>query len=166
MSETTSQYGLLLLVESMLRDGCDERAITAAVRAADDRPRVLIAEGEPVIRLDVAMTLEAAGFNVCAQAADGQEAIAGALEHRPDAVVLDADLPGLDGVAAADAILADRDIPIVMLSGDRDADRGERALAAGVSRYLTRPFAERELVEALRGALRPARQRRWWRAAA
>jgi DNA-binding NarL/FixJ family response regulator len=148
-----AEYQLRLLVESMVAAGRDEEEIASAVRAADDRLRVLIAEDETLVRMDIGTMLEAAGFNVCAEAGDGHEAVALAREHEPDAIVMDANMPRLDGVAAAEAILACRRVPIVMLTGYDYGELIDRAYAAGVSHYLVKPFAEWEIVAALRAAV-------------
>jgi response regulator NasT len=147
-----AEYQLRLLVESMVAAGRDEEEIAAAVRVADGRPRVLIAEDEVLVRLDIGAMLQAAGFIICAEAADGREAIALAREHEPDVIVMDANMPSLDGVAAAETILAARRIPIVMLTGYDYGELIDRAFAAGISHYLVKPFTERELVAALRAA--------------
>lgn len=148
-----AEYQLRLLVESMVEAGREEDEIVSAVRAADDRPRVLIAEDETLVRMDIGTVLQAAGFNVCAEAADGREAVALARELEPDAIVMDADMPRLDGVAAAEAILATRRVPIVMLTGYHYGELIDRAFAAGISHYLVKPFAEGEIVAALRAAV-------------
>jgi YesN/AraC family two-component response regulator len=151
-----AEYRLRLLVESMVAAGRDEKEIDSAVRVADGRPRVLIAEDEVLVRLDIGSIVQAAGFIVCAEAADGREAIALALEHEPDVIVMDANMPCLDGVAAAKTILAARRIPIVMLTGYDYGELIDRAFAAGISHYLVKPFAEREIVAALRAAIAEA----------
>lgn len=148
-----ADYQLRLLVESMVAEGRGEDEIVSAVRAADDRPRVLIAEDEALVRMDIGTMLEAAGFNVCAEAGDGSEAVALALEHEPDAIVMDANMPRLDGVTAAEAILASRRVPIVMLTGYDYGELIDRAFAAGISHYLVKPFAEQEIVAVLRAAV-------------
>jgi len=148
-----AEYQLRLLVETMVAAGRDEEEIVSVVRAADDRPRVLIAEDETLVRMDIGTTLEAAGFLVCAEAGDGREAVALALEHEPDAIIMDANMPQLDGVAAAEAILASRPVPIVMLTGYDYGELIDRAFAAGISHYLVKPFAEEEIVAALRAAV-------------
>ena len=114
--------------------------------------RVLTAENDPIVRADLRLVLEGAGFWVCADARDGVEAVELAREHAPDAIVLDLGLPRLDGVEAARRILAERDVPIVALTG---ISRGlaERAVDAGVDSYVLKPFVEGEVVGALRDAL-------------
>jgi CheY-like chemotaxis protein len=116
------------------------------------RVRVLIAEDETLIRLDVRGLLEAAGFAVCAEARDGLEAVTLAREHRPDVVLLDVKMPKLDGVEAARRILAERPVPIVMLTAYAYGELISRALDVGVVGYLVKPFTEQALVEAVGGA--------------
>jgi response regulator NasT len=78
--------------------------------------RILVAEDETIIRLDLREILERAGFDVCAEARDGEEAVELAALERPDLAILDVKMPRLDGIEAARRILADRPIPIVMLT--------------------------------------------------
>ncbi|HEY0417494.1 MAG TPA: response regulator [Gaiellaceae bacterium] len=155
-STEATDLQLRLLAESMVRDGHDAETVAAAVRGADDRPRVLVAEDETLVRLDIGQTLEAAGMVVCAEAADGPEAVTLALRHDPDVIVMDAGLPRVDGVRAAEEILATKHIPIVMLTGYRYGELIDRAFAVGVSRYLVKPAAESELVDAVRAAIASA----------
>lgn len=115
--------------------------------------RVLIAEDETLIRLDLASALGAAGFVVCAEATDGEQAVALALEQAPDVVVMDANLPRLDGISAARRILAEQPTPIVMLTAYNYGELIDRALDAGIKRFVVKPFAEAELVDALRAVL-------------
>jgi len=148
-----ADYQLRLLVEAMVAADHADEEIIAAVRAADDRPRILIAEDETLVRMDIGTTLQAAGFNVCAEAADGHEAVELALRLQPDAIVMDADMPRLDGIAAAEAILASRRVPIVMLTGYDYGELIDRAFTAGISHYVVKPFAESEIVATLRAAV-------------
>lgn len=115
--------------------------------------RILIAEDETIIRLDLRSLLEAAGFEVCAEARDGQEAIELARSTAPDLAVLDVKMPRLDGIDAARAILDDRPIPIVMLTAYGQAELVARAVEAGVFGYLVKPFRESDLLPAIRTAL-------------
>jgi two-component system, response regulator PdtaR len=116
-------------------------------------PRVLIAEDEPIVRLDLAALLRDNGFDVCAEARDGDEAVALAREHRPDAAILDVRMPGLDGVEAARRIYAERPLPILMLTAYSDRRTVESAIAAGAFTYLVKPFTESAVVPALRAAI-------------
>jgi DNA-binding NarL/FixJ family response regulator len=116
-------------------------------------PRVLIAEDEPIVRLDLAELLRAAGFDVCAEARNGDEAVALAREHRPDAAILDVRMPALDGIEAARRIYAERPLPILMLTAYSDRRTVESAIAAGAFTYFVKPFTESDLVPALRAAI-------------
>ena len=117
------------------------------------RPRLVIAEDQALIRLDLERLLDEAGFDVCGSARDGQEAVALALELRPDLVVLDVKMPELDGVEAARRILAGGFVPIVMLTAYGYGELISRAVDAGVVGFVVKPFRESVLVEALREAL-------------
>jgi response regulator NasT len=116
----------------------------------------VVAEDQALIRLDLERLLEAAGFDVCGSARDGQEAVNLAHELRPDIVVLDVKMPRLDGVEAAQKILADRFVPIVMLTAYGYGELISRAVDAGVVGFVVKPFKESALVEALHEALQRA----------
>ena len=115
--------------------------------------RVLIGEDETLIRLDLKAMLERAGFEVCAEASDGEEAVELARSSRPDVALLDMRMPRLDGIEAARRMYAERPIPIVMLTAFSDRAVVEKAIAAGVFAYLVKPFKESDLVPALRAAV-------------
>ena len=114
--------------------------------------RILIAEDETIIRLDLRSTLESAGFEVCAEARDGAEAVALAASERPDLAILDVKMPELDGIEAARRILAEHPIPIVMLTAYGQDEIVSRAVEAGVFGYLVKPFRETDLLPAIRAA--------------
>jgi two-component system, response regulator PdtaR len=114
--------------------------------------RILIAEDETIIRLDLRDLLERAGHEVVAEARDGEEAVALALEHDPELAVMDVKMPRLDGIEAAKRILADRPIPIVMLTAYGQDELVGRAVEAGVFGYLVKPFREQDLVPAIAAA--------------
>jgi len=111
--------------------------------------RILIAEDETIIRLDLRQLLEGAGFEVCAEARDGEEAVALARAEQPDLAVLDVKMPGLDGIEAARKILDERPIPIVMLTAYGEQELVARAVEAGVFGYLVKPFRETDLLPAI-----------------
>ncbi|MFL6090784.1 MAG: ANTAR domain-containing response regulator [Aeromicrobium sp.] len=113
------------------------------------RTRVLIAEDEALIRLDLAEMLAEAGYDVVAQAADGEEAVERAREHRPDLVIMDVRMPRLDGIAAASQIAAERIAPVVMLTAFSQRDLVERARDAGAMAYLVKPFTITDLIPAI-----------------
>jgi AmiR/NasT family two-component response regulator len=114
--------------------------------------RILIAEDETIIRLDLRDLLERAGHEVVAEARDGEEAIELAREHEPELAVMDVKMPRLDGIEAAKRILADRPIPIVMLTAYGQDELVGRAVEAGVFGYLVKPFREQDLVPAIAAA--------------
>jgi response regulator NasT len=119
--------------------------------------KVLIAEDEALTRLDVKSVLEEHGFEVC-EARDGEEAVELARDLAPDAAFVDVGMPGLDGIEAIRRILAEREIPIVLLTAHANPEIVDRALEAGVSGYLVKPFGERSLVPALRTAVERHRE--------
>ena len=114
--------------------------------------RILVAEDETIIRLDLAKTLEDAGFEVCAAAKDGEEAVELARSERPDLAILDVKMPRLDGIEAARRILAERPIPIVMLTAYEQAELVSRAVEAGVFGYLVKPFRAGDVLPAIEAA--------------
>jgi response regulator NasT len=114
--------------------------------------RILIAEDETIIRLDLRDLLERAGHEVIAEARDGEEAVALAERHQPDMAVMDVRMPKLDGIEAARRILDTRPIPIVMLTAYGHEELVARAVEAGVFGYLVKPFREQDLVPALETA--------------
>jgi two-component system, response regulator PdtaR len=96
--------------------------------------------------------LERAGFEVCAEAKDGEEAVELARSHEPDLAVLDVKMPHLDGIEAARRILDERPIPIVMLTAYGQEELVSRAIEAGVFGYLVKPFREQDLLPAIAAA--------------
>ena len=114
--------------------------------------KILIAEDETIIRLDLRGLLERAGFEVCAEAKDGEEAVELARSEQPDLAVLDVKMPKLDGIEAARRILEERPIPIVMLTAYGQEELVARAVEAGVFGYLVKPFREQDLLPAIRAA--------------
>jgi two-component system, response regulator PdtaR len=114
--------------------------------------RILVAEDETIIRLDLRALLERAGFEVCAEARDGEEAVTLARELAPDVAIMDVKMPKLDGIEAARRILDERPIPIVMLTAYGQDELVQRAAEAGVFGYLVKPFREQDLLPAIRTA--------------
>jgi two-component system, response regulator PdtaR len=111
--------------------------------------KVLIAEDETLIRLDLKGMLENAGLEVCAEAKDGLEAVALAGSTAPDVAVLDVKMPRLDGIEAARRILDERPMPIVLVSAFTEQSLVRRAAEAGVYGYLAKPFREVDLLPAI-----------------
>jgi AmiR/NasT family two-component response regulator len=123
------------------------------VTATPDTRRVLIAEDEALIRMDLAEMLVEEGYDVVGQAGDGAKAIELAEELRPDLVILDVKMPVLDGIAAAESIAGKRLAPVVMLTAFSQRDLVERARDAGAMSYLVKPFTQSDLVPAIEMAV-------------
>ena len=122
--------------------------------AATPTPRrVVIAEDEALIRMDLAEMLAEEGYDVVGQAADGEQAIALAESLAPDLVILDVKMPRLDGIAAAQRIAEQRIAPVVMLTAFSQRELVERARDAGAMAYLVKPFSRTDLVPAIEMAV-------------
>ncbi len=117
------------------------------------RRRVLIAEDEALIRLDLREMLEEDGFEVVGEAADGETAVRLAGELRPDVCILDVKMPNLDGISAAEQIVGGRIAPVVILTAFSQRDLVERAREAGVMAYLVKPFENKDLLPAVEMAV-------------
>ena len=115
--------------------------------------RVVIAEDEVLIRMDLAEMLSEEGYEVVGQAGDGAKAIELAEELRPDLVILDVKMPVLDGIAAAERIASQRIAPVVILTAFSQRDLVERARDAGAMAYLVKPFNKSDLVPAIEMAV-------------
>ena len=115
--------------------------------------RVLVAEDEAIIRLDLAEMLGDAGYDVVGQAGDGEQAVAMALDLRPDIVILDVKMPVMDGITAAEQIGKERICPVVMLTAFSQTELVERARDAGVMAYIVKPFTAGDVTPALDIAL-------------
>ncbi|MBF4767377.1 response regulator [Nocardioides agariphilus] len=115
--------------------------------------RVVIAEDEALIRMDLAEMLADEGYDVVGQAGDGQQAVELAELLRPDLVILDVKMPVLDGIAAAERIAGQRIAPVVMLTAFSQRDLVERARDAGAMAYLVKPFSQSDLTPAIEMAV-------------
>ncbi len=113
------------------------------------RLRVVVAEDEALIRLDLVEMLTEAGYDVIGQAGDGKEAVSLVRELRPDLVVMDIKMPVLDGLSAAEQLAEDRTTPVVMLTAFSQKELVERAKDAGVMAYVVKPFTAADLVPAI-----------------
>ena len=120
-----------------------------APRMTTTGKRILIAEDETIIRLDLRATLEASGYDVCGEARDGVEAVELAEELEPDVILMDVKMPRLDGIEAARRILERRAVPIVMLTAFGQEELVARAVDTGVFGYLAKPFREQDVIPAL-----------------
>jgi response regulator NasT len=119
--------------------------------ATTSRIRILVAEDEALIRMDLVEMLGEAGYEVVAQAADGAEAIALAQLYKPDLAILDVKMPVLDGISAAEKIIAIA--PVLMLTAFSQRELVERARDAGVMAYVVKPFSIGDLVPAIEIAI-------------
>ncbi|WP_040632994.1 ANTAR domain-containing response regulator [Mobilicoccus pelagius] len=117
--------------------------------------RIVIAEDEALIRLDLAEMLEEAGYEVVAQVGDGAAAVEAIREHRPDLAIMDIKMPEMDGLTAAKTVGEEKIAPVVMLTAFSDKDLVERARDAGVMAYVVKPFS----IDDLRPAIGIARSR-------
>jgi two-component system, response regulator PdtaR len=115
--------------------------------------RVVIAEDEVLIRMDLAEMLADEGYEVVGQAGDGATAVQLAEDLRPDLVILDVKMPVLDGIAAAERIAGQRIAPVVILTAFSQRDLVERARDAGAMAYLVKPFSQTDLVPAIEMAV-------------
>jgi response regulator NasT len=115
--------------------------------------RVVIAEDEALIRLDLAEMLGEEGYDVVGQAGDGERAVELAEQLRPDLVVLDVKMPKLDGISAAQRIAGQRIAPVVILTAFSQRELVERARDAGAMAYLVKPFGKSDLVPAIEMAV-------------
>ena len=130
-----------------------QQAAEAQTEATRKAPRVLVAEDEALIRLDLVEMLREEGYDVAGEAADGEEAIKLASELNPDLVILDVKMPKVDGIEAAQHIAGNRIAPVVILTAFSQRDLVERARDAGAMAYLVKPFAKRDLVPAIELAI-------------
>jgi response regulator NasT len=114
---------------------------------------VLTVEDDPIVRMDLRVILEDAGYDVCPEAKDGVEAVELARTHRPDLILIDLGLPRLDGVEATRQILGERDVPIVAVTGHATGAMARQAIEAGAVAHVQKPFHETQLIRAIDGAL-------------
>jgi response regulator NasT len=128
-------------------------AAEAQTQAAAPQRRVLVAEDEALIRLDLVEMLREEGYQVVGEAGDGEEAVKLAGDLRPDLVILDVKMPKMDGIEAASVIAKERIAPVVILTAFSQRDLVERARDAGAMAYLVKPFAKRDLVPAVELAM-------------
>ncbi|MDP7702268.1 MULTISPECIES: ANTAR domain-containing response regulator [unclassified Mycobacterium] len=122
---------------------------TTDAAAAPPPRRVLIAEDEALIRMDLAEMLREEGYDIVGEAGDGQEAVELAEQHKPDLVIMDVKMPRRDGIDAAAEIASKRIAPIVVLTAFSQRDLVERARDAGAMAYLVKPFTASDLVPAI-----------------
>jgi two-component system, response regulator PdtaR len=120
--------------------------------------RVVIAEDEAIIRLDLKEILTTAGYDVVGETGRGDEAIQLVEEHQPDLAILDIKMPGMDGLRAAREITNNHQVAVLLLTAFSQRDLIEEARDSGVAAYLVKPFQPRELLPAIADVLAKARQ--------
>ena len=118
--------------------------------------RILVAEDEALIRMDLVEMLQGAGYEVVAQATNGQEAIDLAIEHKPDLAILDVKMPILDGISGATQIIEFS--PVLILTAFSQKDLIERASDAGAMAYVVKPFTINDLIPAIEISISRHRQ--------
>jgi AmiR/NasT family two-component response regulator len=137
-----------------MTDGTSSRTAPADTAAAEKaRPKILIAEDEAIIRLDLKEMLEEEGFEVIGEASDGEAAIRLAKERDPDLVIMDIKMPGMDGLTAAERIVEEDVAAVLILTAFSQRDLVRRAAEAGAMGYLVKPFQKSDLMPALDIAL-------------
>ena len=121
----------------------------AKIGVTGDATRVVVAEDEVLIRLDLVEMLTEEGYDVVGQAGDGEAAVALTTDLRPDLVVMDVKMPKLDGISAAEKIATDRIAPVVMLTAFSQRELVDRARQAGAMAYVVKPFGKADLIPAI-----------------
>ncbi len=134
-------------------DGAQVAAAAGAGPPVPARRRVVIAEDETLIRMDLKETLGELGFEVVGEAGDGESAVGLAEELKPDLVILDVKMPVLDGISAAERITAQRIAAVVILTAFSQPELIDRARDSGAMAYLVKPFSPAELLPAIEMAL-------------
>ncbi len=120
---------------------------------SEDAVRIVVAEDEPIIRLDLVETLRSEGYEVPADTGRGDEVVALVKSHTPDLVLLDIKMPGLDGLSAAQTISKETRTAVVILTAFSQRELVERAVEAGAMTYLVKPYQRGDLVAAIETAL-------------
>lgn len=136
---------------------CEKSCITqnrgVYVKEKNNKIRILIAEDEPLVLMGFEEMISDAGYDVADAVSDGETAVSRALELQPDLIIMDINMPGIDGLTAAERIKAKTDIPIIIVTGYRSEKFIDRASDAYVSAYLQKPVDEYELKSAIKLAL-------------
>lgn len=115
--------------------------------------RILVADDEPLIRLDLREMLATLGYQVVGEAADGATAVRLARETRPDLVIMDIQMPEINGIEAAETLTAENIAPVLLLTAYSQKELVERAQQAGVVGYLVKPFRDSDIQPAVEVAL-------------
>jgi len=127
----------------------DTKVGTGAPKTSSTATRVVVAEDEALIRMDLVEMLSEEGYDVVGEAGDGEAAVALTSELKPDLVVMDVKMPKMDGISAAEQIASRRIAPVVMLTAFSQRDLVDRARQAGAMAYVVKPFSKADLVPAI-----------------
>jgi AmiR/NasT family two-component response regulator len=119
-----------------------------------EQPRVVVADDESIVRMDLREMLESLGYLVVGEAGDGESALHLARELKPNIVIMDIKMPGMDGIEAGRVLTEERISPVLLLTAYSQHDLVERAKEAGVMAYIVKPFHEADLAPAIEVALR------------
>lgn len=143
------------MTEREAAESSQQEEPTKSSSASDQsgRARVLVAEDESLIRLDLVEMLGEEGYEIVGEAGDGERAVELATELRPDLVVMDIKMPKMDGISAAEKIVSDRIAPVVMLTAFSQKELVDRAREAGAMAYVVKPFGKDDLVPAIEIAM-------------
>ncbi|MCS7201212.1 MAG: response regulator [Dictyoglomus sp.] len=115
--------------------------------------KVLIAEDEPIVRMDLRELLESQGYQVIGEASDGRSAVSIARREKPDVVIMDIRMPGMDGIEAAKILTEEEIAPVIFLTAYSDKELVEKAKEVGIVAYLVKPFKETDLFPAIEIAI-------------
>jgi len=118
-----------------------------------EQPRVVVADDESIVRMDLREMLESLGYLVVGEAGDGESAVHMSRELKPNIVVMDIKMPGMDGIEAGRILTEERIAPVLLLTAYSQQDLVERAKEAGVMAYIVKPFNEADLAPAIEVAL-------------
>ena len=127
----------------------DTKVGSGAPKTSGIATRVVVAEDEALIRMDLVEMLSEEGYDVVGEAGDGEAAVSLTSELRPDLVVMDVKMPKMDGISAAEQIASQRIAPVVMLTAFSQRELVDRARQAGAMAYVVKPFSKADLVPAI-----------------
>ncbi len=119
-----------------------------------EQPRVIVADDESIVRMDLREMLESLGYLVVGEAGDGESAVHLSRELKPNIVIMDIKMPGMDGIEAGRILTEERIAPVLLLTAYSQQDLVDRAKEAGVMAYIVKPFHEADLAPAIEVALR------------
>ncbi len=135
------------------QDMADLETTPQVEESSPEARTVVVAEDEALIRLDIVEILKDQGFEVLAEAGNGEEAVELTREHQPDVVLMDVKMPKMDGISAAEIIAKERISPVVLLTAFSQKELVDRATEAGAMAYVVKPFTENDLIPSIEVAI-------------